>query len=64
MVAGSFPPRISDEAVKTNKLPLRSRLRYRGVPVVLRARKRSRFFQRKNKKQVFTETFKYFAKWA
>jgi len=62
MVAGNFLPAFLMKQMKTNKLPVCSGLRYRSVPVIARAFKRRRFFCRRNKKQVFTETFKYFAK--
>jgi len=64
MVGRNFLPAFLMKQMKTNKLPVRSRLRCRSVSVIARGLKRSRFFRPSNKKQVFTETFKYFAKWA
>jgi len=64
MVAGNFLPAFLMKQMKTNKLPVRSRLRWKAFRSFARTRKSRRFFRRKNKKQVSTETFKYFAKWA
>jgi len=64
MVAGSFLPRIFDEADENKQVAGSLPAAVEGVSVIARTRKSRRFFRRKNKKQVFTETFKYFAKWA
>jgi hypothetical protein len=64
MVAGNFLPTFLMNQMKTNKLrflPNCGTEAFRGAASAL---KRVLIFLQRNQKRGFTETFKYFAKWA
>jgi hypothetical protein len=64
MIAGNFLPPFLMNRVKTNKLRFALGGGTEAFRGVARGLKRVLIFLQRNKKQGFTETFKYFAKWA
>jgi hypothetical protein len=64
MVAGNFLPAFLMNQMKTNKLRFAPSCGTEAFRVAARGLKRVLIFLQRNKKQGFTETFKYFAKWA